>query len=150
MKLNSKWIIYVHDINDRDWSLQSYKKCYVIKTIIDFWVFFNNIKNYNKFQFFIMRDNIKPVYEDPANVNGGSYSYRIYNKFVHDTFENILVRLIGEQLIEKNVENITGVSLVPKGKNSILKIWLSNQKKVPLNVTDLEHLNNGRFQNHRF
>jgi hypothetical protein len=97
-----------------------------------------------------MRDNIKPVYEDPSNVNGGSYSYRIYNKFVNDTFENILVRLIGEQLIEKNVENVTGISLVPKGKNSILKIWLSNKKQVQLNVNDLEHLNNGRFQSHKF
>jgi len=152
-KLNTNWTIYVHDIRDTDWSLESYKKVYTITTIEDFWVFFGTVYDFKRHSFFFMRNDIKPVYEDPANKEGGSYSHIIPGQEVNETFIHVLSRAIGETLaLTKEKSNtITGISLVPKRNKSILKIWVSEKKNpVKINTRGIEFLLNGRFSEHRF
>jgi len=150
--LNTKWTIYVHNVMDRDWSMASYKKVYTIETIEDFWIFFANFHDFQKFQFFMMRGDIMPTYEDEANKNGGSYSYMIKGREVNKTFIHVLAKMIGEQLVEaKDFDEIKGISLVPKKGISILKIWLKNKENpLELNTNDIQGLQNGRFQAHKF
>ena len=150
--LNTHWNVYVHDVTDRDWSLSSYKNIFKIETIEDFWVLFGHIQNYQKFQFFIMRGDIKPTYEDPENKNGGSYSYMIQGREVNETFVHVLAKMIGEQLVSPELFNeIKGISLVPKKGISILKIWLKNKNNpLELDINDIPGLRNGRFQPHKF
>ena len=150
--LNTKWTIYVHDVMDRDWSMASYKKVYTIETIEDFWIFFANFHDFQKFQFFMMRGDIMPTYEDEANKNGGSYSYMIKGREVNKTFVHTAAKMIGEQLVEaKDFDEIKGLSVVPKKGISILKIWLKNKENpLELNTNDIQGLQNGRFQAHKF
>ena len=150
-KLNTSWTIYIHNIHDKDWSLESYKKVFTIRTIEDFWVFFSNFTRFREFNFYIMRGNIKPVYEDKLNINGGSYSYIVQGKEVRETLIHVLMKMIGETLINVNHHRqITGVSLVPKRGTSILKIWISNKKKLmELNINDISGLTSQRFQSHK-
>lgn len=150
--LNSTWNLYIHNLTEKDWSLNSYKHVTKISTIKDFWTFFNNYKDFRKFNFYIMRDNIKPVYEDPQNENGYSYSYIIPGRKVTDTFVDILVKMVTENLLdEKNTYEVCGISLTPKLKGiSILKVWLKNKNNVLTLNTDNENLINGRFQLHKF
>jgi len=148
--LNSQWKLYVHNLEEKDWSLESYKEIYTFKTIEDCWVFFNNYKNFRKFNFYIMRDNIKPVYEDPQNKNGYSYSYIIPGRKVTETFTDITVKMFSEMLLEDSLE-VCGLSLTPKQNSiGILKIWLRNKDKVYKLDTFNDNLINGRFQVHRF
>jgi len=150
--LNTKWTIYVHNVMDRDWSMASYKKVYTIETIEDFWIFFANFHDFQKFQFFMMRGDIMPTYEDEANKNGGSYSYMIKGREVNKTFVHTAAKMIGEQLVEaKDFDEIKGLSVVPKKGISILKIWLKNKENpLELNTNDIQGLQNGRFQAHKF
>ena len=150
-KLNTSWTIYVHNIHDKDWTLESYKKVFTINSIEDFWVFFNNFTRFQEFNFYMMREDIMPVYEDKANVNGGSYSYIISGKAVKETFIHVLMKMIGELLVNTdNHREITGVSLVPKRGTSILKVWLANKENpLELNLSDIKDLRSGRFQIHR-
>jgi len=152
-KLNTNWTIYVHDIRDTDWSLASYKKVYTITTIEDFWVFFGTVYDFKRHSFFFMRNDIKPVYEDPANKGGGSYSHIIPAQEVNETFIHVLSRAIGETLAmtKEKSNTITGISLVPKRNKSILKIWVSEKKNpVEINTRGIQFLLNGRFSEHRF
>jgi len=148
--LNSQWKLYVHNLEEKDWSLDSYKEIFTFKTIEDCWIFFNNYKNFRKFNFYIMRDNIKPVYEDPQNKNGYSYSYIIPGRKVTETFTDITVKMFSEMLLEDSLE-VCGLSLTPKQNSiGILKIWLRNKNKVYKLDTYNDNLINGRFQVHKF
>lgn len=150
--LNNQWNLYIHNLTEKDWSLNSYKHVTTFSSIEDFWTFFNNYKDFRKFNFYVMRGNIKPVYEDPENQNGYSYSYIIPGRKVTDTFVDILVKMVSENLLdEKNTYEICGISLTPKLKGiSILKVWLKNKNNVLTLNTDNENLINGRFQLHKF
>jgi hypothetical protein len=151
-QLNTHWTIYVHDINDRDWSLQSYKNVFTMRTLEDFWVFFSNYHDYQRFQFFIMRGDIKPTYEDPANIDGGSFSYMVPGKEVNHTIEYLSAKMVAEQLVSTDITHeIKGISLVPKRGISILKIWLQYKNKPHhLAIEEIQGLKNGRFQPHKF
>ena len=150
-KLNSKWTIYIHDIKERDWSLESYKKVFEIYTIEDFWLFFDNFQNFRHYMFFFMRNDIKPVYEDKENLKGGSWSYSISGRDVNETFLYVLSKVIGEILLVDNDNKITGLSLVPKKGFSILKIWLKyKNKSLKINTNDIYSLKGGRFNGHKF
>ena len=151
-QLNTEWTVYIHDTHDRDWSLESYKMVFTIKTIEDFWTFFNNVHNYQRFQFFIMRNKIKPTYEEPENKNGGSYSYMVQGRDVNETLVHVVAKMIGEQLVNpESFGEIKGISLVPKKGISILKIWLKNKNNpLELDTYDIQGLRNGRFQPHKF
>lgn len=150
--LNSPWKIYIHNLTEKDWSLDSYKFVYQIETISDFWTFFNQVKDFRKFNYYVMRGDIKPVYEDPENKNGYSYSYIIPGRKVTETFVDVLVKMLSENLVDEyNSYELCGISLTPKIKGiSILKIWLKNKDNVlQLNLNN-ENLMNGRFQLHKF
>ena len=101
--------------------------------------------------FFMMRGNIEPVYEDPENLKGGSWSYIVPGREVNDTFVHVLSKMIGETLVNsKDFDEIKGISLVPKKGTSILKVWLkNNDNPLELNVSEIDSLKSGRFQKHK-
>ena len=149
--LNTHWTIYIHNISETDWTLESYKKVYVIKKITDFWTFFNNFTDFQKFNFYIMRGDIKPVYEDLNNINGYSYSYIIPGRKVNKTFIHCLVEMMSEKLVDIQHHNeVCGVSLVPKPNGiSIFKVWMRNKNNVlKLKIID-DNLINGRYQDYK-
>ena len=149
--LNTHWTIYIHNTSETDWTLESYKKVYVIKKISDFWTFFNNFDDFQKFNFYIMRGNIKPVYEDINNTNGYSYSYIIPGRKVNETFIHCLVEMMCEKLVDIQHHNeVCGVSLVPKPNGiSIFKVWMKNKTNVLKLKIINENLINGRYQDHK-
>jgi len=149
--LNTEWTIHIHNTSETDWTMESYKKVYVIKKISDFWTFFNNFTDLQKFNFYVMRGDIKPTYEDKNNTNGYSYSYIIPGRKVNDTFIHCLAEMMCEKLVDiKNYNEVCGVSLVPKPNGiSIFKIWMRNKTNVlKLKIVD-DNLINGRYQDHR-
>ena len=149
--LNTHWTIHIHNISETDWTLESYKKVFVIKKITDFWTFFNNFTDFQKFNFYIMRGDIKPVYEDKNNTNGYSYSYIIPGRKVNQTFIHCLAEMLCENLVDiKNYNEVCGVSLVPKPNGiSIFKVWMRNKTNVlKLKIVD-DNLINGRYQDHK-
>jgi hypothetical protein len=150
-KLQNKWTIYIHNIKDTDWTLESYKKVMDIYTIEDFWVFFNNVNKFNNFLFFFMKDNIKPIYEDPCNKEGGSYSYILPGKHVNKIFIESLVRLISCNITDDSGYNeITGISLTPKNGFSVLRVWIRNKnKKIDIDLKNY-CMKTCRYQNHKF
>lgn len=123
--LQSSWNIwYHHTLND--WYLSGYKQIFTIKTIKDFWDFHNNLDclgGITNAQFFMMRDNVAPVWEDPKNRNGGSWSILVPVQEAQNAWEQIAVLMVGENLCP----GITGMSINLKNNIAVIKIWNSDK-----------------------
>ena len=75
-----------------------------------------------------MRNDIKPIWEDPKNRQGGSFSYKVSNKNVYEVWRDLTYSLVGETISnqESFVANVTGITISPKKNFCIIKIWMSN------------------------
>jgi translation initiation factor 4E len=136
--LENKWNIWLHHQKD-NWKIDGYKKIFTIETIDDFWLFNNNIhlisglnNNLNNLQIFMMKNNIKPIWEDSENRNGGCWSIKINNIDSCDIWVNLGVYMIGETLLNENInQEINGLSFSQKNNtSSIIKIWVKNSNNV--------------------
>lgn len=128
VKFPSKWNIwYHHSLNE--WTLSGYKNIFSINTPQDFWDFHNNIEcigGINNLHFFLMKDKITPIWEDPLNRNGGAWSILVPLDDAYNTWEKL-----GIDLVLGNLElyKVTGISINQKNNVSIIKIW-NNDKNV--------------------
>ena len=131
--LNTSWTLWYHIPNDKNWSKDSYKRIMDIKTIEDYWTIHNNLKpkHLENGMFFLMRDNIFPLWEDTHNINGGCWSFKIDKKKIYNTWIELSISLLGENLTNdiNNSNNINGITVSPKKGFCILKIWNSDKKK---------------------
>ena len=130
-RLQDKWVIWGHELNNQDWTIESYKKLYEFDNIENFWVFFNNINHFTNFMLFVMRDDILPIYEDKQCENGGFYSYVVKNNYdLSKSIKLLLIRMIGGTLTDREMyHQINGMSVSPKGPNAVIKIWNKNKNQ---------------------
>jgi len=129
---SNKWKLWFHLPNDGDWSMNSYKLVDTIDSIERSIAILESLDdNVIKFcMLFLMKDNISPRWEDPKNVNGGCFSYKVSNKNVKETWRDLSFLLMGKSVSEDKefIKNITGISISPKKNFCIIKIWLSTCK----------------------
>ena len=45
-RLNTRWILWVHKVNDPDWTIDSYERICEIDTIEKYWLIYNNWDEY--------------------------------------------------------------------------------------------------------
>ena len=121
--LNSSWTLWFHHPEDNNWSLKSYQKIGGFSTIEEFWSLQINDTYFHLGMFFLMRENITPIWEDTENINGGCWSFKIAKKDVYETWIKLSAALIGETVYSSNPTNITGISISPKRGFCIMKIW---------------------------
>ena len=129
MRLNSKWTLWHHSLENKKWDIDSYIKLYEITSVEDFWQVFNNV-NIQVGMFFLMKGDIKPLWETSENINGGAWSYMYNNaskEQINDLFYNISSGVLGGGILEQcKTNNITGISMSPKMNGHIFKIWYNN------------------------
>jgi hypothetical protein len=126
--LKSKWVIWFHQKDDNNWSMESYKKVFEIKTYYDLLYIMKHLTNVSSGMFFLMREGIKPIYEDEKNMNGGYWSLRLVKNDTYEYFKKIAYYMVCEDLMKKGDLNakINGISICPKINNCIVKIWNSD------------------------
>jgi translation initiation factor 4E len=129
--LNDKWNLFYHLPDDKSWNLNSYK--IILKNInnTETVVALNNnvsdkIIKYS--MLFLFRANIAPMWEDPANAKGGSFSFKVYNSKVVSIWKLLVCSLVGETLCidNENIKLVNGITISPKRKFCIIKIWMKN------------------------
>lgn len=128
--LSDKWTLWIHLPQDTDWSFQSYKKIITLESVEDTISLMNFIplNLVNNSMLFVMREGIKPTWEDPKNREGGCFSYKVNNKSVHTIWKNLVYMLLGGSISNKPnfVNCITGITISPKKNFCIVKIWMTN------------------------
>ena len=131
--LNNIWNLWFHYTKD-DWTIDGYKNIYTISSVADFWKLYNNWDDLGGItykQFFLMKNDVKPIWEDETNRNGGCWSFKIDEINSSELWEELSILLVSEELLnDNNTENeIVGLSICLKKNNfCVIKIWNNNSK----------------------
>ena len=126
--LNNKWSIWYHH-QKNSWKLESYKKIFEINNIEEFWIFNDNIDRLggiNSQHYFMMREDITPIWEDENNKNGGCWSIKIPLERSYELWIKLSMYIIGETLTNNDFL-INGISVCAKNNTtSVVKIWIND------------------------
>lgn len=125
-KFSSSWTLWFHKVNVEDWGHDSYVKVVEgIDNIEKFILMTKNINQVTSGMFFLMKDGIFPTYEDEQNIGGGYWSFRVGKGTANNVWFELMASLVGNTLTKKveDMESINGVTISPKIKNCIFKIW---------------------------
>jgi hypothetical protein len=141
--LNRKWILWSHLPQNPDWTIKSYNKICSLNTLEDVVAVLNIIPDIlvTNCMLFLMRDGITPMWEDVKNKDGGCFKYRIINKHVPQTWKHLIYTLVGETLSSNKLflQNVNGITISPKKKFCILKVWTSNCDFQNSDVIDIDN-----------
>jgi len=140
-QLSSKWTLWAHLPHDSDWSIQSYKSIYTYKYVEEVIAINETIPNHlvENCMLFLMKEGIKPTWEDPKNRNGGCFSYKISNKNVANVWKELNYVVTGYTISKHQhfVKYVTGITISPKKHFCIIKVWMENcLNQNPNDVTD--------------
>ena len=128
--LSDKWCLWAHLPHDIDWSLNSYKAIYTMGTVEETIAITESMPDIlvKNCMLFIMRNGVKPTWEDPVNRNGGCFSYKVSNKCVYDVWKELTYVLVGVSISKSSsfVSCVTGITISPKKNFCIIKIWMTN------------------------
>jgi len=131
--LSGKWTLWAHLPHDTDWSIDSYKNIDTFEEVEHGIALCETIpeRMVKNCMLFLMKQGIKPIWEDPSNRTGGCFSFKISNKNVHETWKKLFYTLIGDTLSEdkEHLNTINGITISPKKNFCIIKIWLSSCKR---------------------
>tara|TARA_B110000259_G_scaffold182335_1_gene225802 strand:- start:6475 stop:6987 length:513 start_codon:yes stop_codon:yes gene_type:complete len=131
-KLNSEWNFYFHDPNSYNWDKKSYYKIYNLKSIIDYWNLNKEIENkIHQGMFFLMRDNIFPLWDNEDNKKGSNFSFKILKDISKIFWNKLNILILSESFLKEEYaekySNINGISISPKKNFCIIKVWLKNK-----------------------
>lgn len=125
--LYDKWVLYAHLPHDTNWTIDSYKPILEFNTIEQSLGLFEAIPDVmiNNCMLFLMRNNVKPIWEDELNRDGGCFSFKVSNNSISTVWRKLCYSTIGETVSSdtKFMENINGITVSPKRNFCILKIW---------------------------
>lgn len=128
--LDNNYTLWMHMLYDNDWSINSYKKIYSFNTIEKGICLIENLNNeiIEKSMIFLMKNNIKPIWEVEENKKGGCFSYKITTCYIYELWKKMSYMLIGNSIIDDDiiVKNINGISISPKKNYCIFKIWIND------------------------
>lgn len=144
--LSDKWTLYAHLPHDTDWSISSYKPILSMTNLEEAITLFESIpdKMTQNCMLFMMKNDIKPTWEDPGNCKGGSFSFKVATNHVQDTWKELCYAMVGKNITDDDdefLDNINGITISPKRNFCIIKIWTKDASITELgdliNITNL-------------
>jgi translation initiation factor 4E len=128
--LYDKWVLWAHLPHNTDWRLSSYKSIKEITSVEHMLSLYSVIpeKLVKNCMLFLMRKGITPTWEDPANRQGGCFSFKVANSAVLSVWKRLSYIMVGETLSNnhKMSKIINGITISPKKSFCIIKIWLKD------------------------
>jgi hypothetical protein len=124
-KFPYSWVLWYHDPENKDYSLDGYVMIADVNTPQQFWTVVDSISKeaWESGMFFFMRRGFKPLWDVPENEAGGAWSKKIEASEVYNAFVDLMVHCISNELMSSRKETLVGITLSPKGPFSIIKIW---------------------------
>jgi hypothetical protein len=129
--LKDKWTLWYHAQDNENWDESSYKNIYEFSDLVSYFKFQNSFIYLPQFlngYYFLMRNDIMPIWEDSKNREGGCYSIRVNKDLVDQFFWDFFTHILCDSFLQKDNDTINGISVVPKKFNAIIKIWNNNSK----------------------
>jgi len=143
-KLNNTWkLLYHYDKNN--WKLSGYKSIYIITSPLDFWRLYNNwdkLGGITNKHFFLMKNEVPPIWEDSLNINGGCWSFKTNIEQAPELWKELSIYLVCDIICSDIKVEIMGLSIcLKKNNNCIIKIWNNNSKHNSLQLLNENILN---------
>ena len=128
--LKNNWTFYLHLHDTREWNLASYNNILRFHSV-EHAILLNDEIHYDlikKSMMFLMKEDIKPMWEDVHNKQGGCFSFKVLNKDIEQVWKHVYFSVIGNTITKRKVDHskINGITLSPKKKFCILKIWMKD------------------------
>ncbi len=145
--LNREWTFWYdaphfhHSQQEKDnkfkW-INNIKKIYSIGSVVKFWQVYNNIFPVSKIKLYcsyiLYQKDIKPVWYDLHNMNGGDLSFTLskqeleaLNADIDEIWQLFLLSLVGESL--EFGDKINGISIINNRYYYEIRVFLSNSDK---------------------
>lgn len=131
LPLQNKWVLWLHYPNDQHWGMEGqehYEKVMTLDNLMDVISVNREMKDtlIQQCMIFVMKDGIQPIWEDPANRDGGRFSFKIPNAIVPDVWRKIVLHTLGGTLVNDPLfqSKINGVTISPKRAFCIIKLWM--------------------------
>ena len=130
--LTTSWCLWAHLPHDSNWSPESYIKIHTLNTVEEIIAINETIALSEVLikycMFFLMRDNIPPLWEDDMNKHGGYFSYKVQNKIIMDSWKKLTYSVVGNTISSDILFNshVNGITISPKKHFCILKVWMRN------------------------
>lgn len=169
INLPNQWILYLYDkqlfkkmANRPNFQAKPHKELCTIKTVNDLIYILqlmevkaekNSKTNLDMNDYIIMRKGIEPIWEDPKNFNGGTFTIKMAHSKGYEVWSLFIMYMLGETLTNE-MENINGitVSYIPdqypavNSNNSYtyIKIWDAKAERTRdqfVNILPTEILN---------
>ena len=145
-QLKDKWTLWAHLPHNTDWSIKSYINIYTFTSVEETIAVTETLPPVlvENCMLFLMKEGIKPTWEDPQNRNGGCFSYKVSNKNVAKVWKDLTYVVVGRSISNQitYVNKVTGITISPKKNFCIIKIWMSDCSNQNPNVvtSDLKGL----------
>ncbi len=145
-KLQYKWTLWAHLPHDNNWTKNSYIPIFTFSNVEEV-IAINSVipeAMVKNCMLFIMREGVMPMWEDPKNINGGCFSYKVSNKQVCDVWRDLSYVLVGDTIsANMNFANsVAGITISPKKNFCIIKIWMidCNNQNPSVVTTEVRNL----------
>jgi len=129
-QLSDNWTLWAHLPHNTDWSIKSYIPIYTFTTVEETIGITETLPPIlvENCMLFIMKEGIKPIWEDPKNRNGGCFSYKVSNKNVYKVWKDLTYVMVGSSISKQStfVNCVTGITISPKKNFCIIKIWMAD------------------------
>ncbi len=148
--LNNCWTLWAHLPTVSDWSLKSYIPIMDIDSVEKL-LSLNGIiedKVITNCMLFLMKNKIKPLWEDPRNKQGGSISFKVSNSDVVAVWKKLSMLVCGETIstCDGFINDITGLTISPKKSFCIIKIWLETTKfEDNISIVDIDGIKKDEY-----
>ena len=113
------------------------------ETIEDFWAIFQHLRKPDScrpgIQFQLFRADIKPIWEDINNKNGGKVTIKLRKDFTTIIWEEMIFAIIGDVLPENIKYEINGIVVASRKDFNKLQIWFKNWSEEKNNIIE-EHI----------
>jgi hypothetical protein len=124
------WTVYFHEPEDKSMTADSYKKLQVVSS----WEALGSLlrelgphKTTNGL-LRVMRGDYSPLWENKANIHGGSYCLKVTRRNSVEVFQRYLAAAALGSCAKNPDNQIVGVTISPKKGFCIIKIWNLNAK----------------------
>jgi translation initiation factor 4E len=84
----------------------------------------------------MFKENVKPMWEDEGNKNGGKISFKLKKDFTTIIWEEMVLAIIGGVLPINVKEEVSGVVVSIRKDHNILQIWFKNYTQTV--ITEIE------------
>jgi hypothetical protein len=124
------WTLYFHEPEDKSWTPDSYKRLQGVNSWEALGSLMRELGHHRLVNgmIFSMKGDTSPLWENKANIRGGSYCLKISQKNAAEVYQRYLAAAAAGIASNDSKNSIVGVTMSPKKGFCIIKLWNTDAK----------------------